>query len=299
MLRVLQAVAENGSVSAAARALGYSQSAVSRQVSSAERQLGHVLFERTTAGMQPTRAGTVLLRHVSAALRELQDAAVALDHGAATNPPLRLGAFPSAAAVFLPSAIQALRVAGIDVITRQASTPALVRAVRAGTLDYAFVSQRPPFRPLDDQTPALGFQPLLDTTLMLAVASNGSLGRAATVSAEQAAAALWVAPPASTQDAHLGVWPGLPGRPRVAHRAADWLTRLQIVAVDGGVTTIPGPEMATLVPGVRAVTITGIPPEVRRIGLLRASDAGYTGREQAEAALHSVFDDSLDPGRAS
>ncbi len=291
MLRVLQAVAENGSVSAAARALGYSQSAVSRQVSSAERQVGRALFERTTAGMRPTRAGTVLLRHVSSALRELDYAAAALADGQDRHPPLRLGAFPSAAAVFLPSAIQALTAAGIDVTTRQASTAALVRAVRASTLDYAFVSQRPPFRPLDDQTPALGFEPLLDITLMLAVAAHSPLARNATVSAEQAAAALWVAPPPSTQDAHLGVWPGLPGRPRVAHRAADWLTRLQIVAAGGGVTTIPGPQLATLVPGVKAVDVTGIPPEVRRIGLLRATGHGYADRERAESALRSVFDD--------
>jgi DNA-binding transcriptional LysR family regulator len=290
MLRIVQAVAENGSVSAAARALGYSQSAVSRQVASAERQVGRALFERTISGMRPTRAGTVLLRHVSSALRELDDAALALASSHAPHPPLRLGAFPSAAAIVIPHVIQALAAAEIKVTTRQAPTPSLVRAVRAGTLDYALVTQRPPFRPLDDQTPSLIFEPLLETTLMLAVAANGPLAQTATISAEQAAAALWVAPPASTQDPHLGVWPGLPGRPRVGHRASDWLTRLLIVAAGGGVTTIPGRAMATLVPGVKAVTIAGFPQEVRRIGLLRATGAGYVDRELAETAMRSAFD---------
>ena len=45
-LRVLREVAQSGSFSAAARALGYTQSAVSRQVAALEAVAGRALFER-------------------------------------------------------------------------------------------------------------------------------------------------------------------------------------------------------------------------------------------------------------
>ena len=52
-LRVLQEVADQGSFSAAARHLGYTQSSVSRQVATAERQLGHRLFDRKAVSVGP------------------------------------------------------------------------------------------------------------------------------------------------------------------------------------------------------------------------------------------------------
>ncbi|MCK6489003.1 MAG: LysR family transcriptional regulator [Planctomycetes bacterium] len=59
-LASLLAIAEHGSVSAAARARGLTQPSISRQVQELERQLGVHLVERTSQGARLTPAGEIL-----------------------------------------------------------------------------------------------------------------------------------------------------------------------------------------------------------------------------------------------
>jgi DNA-binding transcriptional LysR family regulator len=73
-LRVIREVAERGSFTAAAVALGYTQSAISRQVAAAEHEVGVQLFDRVTGGVRLTVAGQVLLRQGVIALDALDEA---------------------------------------------------------------------------------------------------------------------------------------------------------------------------------------------------------------------------------
>ena len=73
-LRVIREVAERGSFTAAAVALGYTQSAISRQVAAAEHEVGVQLFDRMTGGVRLTAAGQVLLRQGVIALDALDEA---------------------------------------------------------------------------------------------------------------------------------------------------------------------------------------------------------------------------------
>ena len=68
------AVAEHGTVSAAAAAAYVSQPAVSRRIAGIERQFGVRLFRRTSAGMHPTPAGE-RLRELALDLRNRMDRA--------------------------------------------------------------------------------------------------------------------------------------------------------------------------------------------------------------------------------
>jgi DNA-binding transcriptional LysR family regulator len=70
-LRVLCAVAERGSFTAAAAELGYTQSAVSRQVAALEREADAALFERHAAGVRLTSNGLTVLRHARVILDEI------------------------------------------------------------------------------------------------------------------------------------------------------------------------------------------------------------------------------------
>lgn len=63
-VRAFLATAEEGSLSAAARALGQTQPTLSRQVSALEEDLGVTLFERAGRAMALTTAGVELLEHV-------------------------------------------------------------------------------------------------------------------------------------------------------------------------------------------------------------------------------------------
>ncbi|MEE9387545.1 MAG: LysR family transcriptional regulator [Paracoccaceae bacterium] len=64
--RAFLATAEEGSLSAAARALGMAQPTLSRQVAALEAEIGVVLFERVGQGLSLTPSGMELLDHVRA-----------------------------------------------------------------------------------------------------------------------------------------------------------------------------------------------------------------------------------------
>src|SRR5579884_3649709 len=67
-LAAFAAVAETRSFARAATALGYTQPAVSQQVASLEKIVGHRLFERSSgrSDVTLTEAGALLLSHVEA-----------------------------------------------------------------------------------------------------------------------------------------------------------------------------------------------------------------------------------------
>ncbi|MGP6089078.1 LysR family transcriptional regulator [Antarctobacter jejuensis] len=64
--RAFLVTAEEGSLSAAARALGMTQPTLGRQVTALEDELGLVLFERVGRGLVLTQAGAQLMSHVRA-----------------------------------------------------------------------------------------------------------------------------------------------------------------------------------------------------------------------------------------
>ncbi|MFD7159434.1 LysR family transcriptional regulator [Kribbella sp. NPDC059898] len=97
-LRLLREVHGRGTVHGAARALGYSPSAISQQLAVLEREAGTPLLERVGRNVRLTAAGEVLVRHAAALLEgveaaEAELAAVAAGRVAGV---VRIGAFQSA-----------------------------------------------------------------------------------------------------------------------------------------------------------------------------------------------------------
>ncbi|HZA90167.1 MAG TPA: LysR family transcriptional regulator, partial [Solirubrobacterales bacterium] len=105
-LRVLAEVARRGSFSAAADALYLSQSAVSQQVATLEREVGMSLLERTNGGPKLTDAGRTLVDHGEAAIARLEEAEqeVAAIAGLEGGE-LRIASFPTASAILLTEAL--------------------------------------------------------------------------------------------------------------------------------------------------------------------------------------------------
>ena len=95
-LNHLVAVARSGSFTAAAQAIGVTQSAVTKGVADLERQLGYSLFHRTARGALLTEKGTDF---VERAARLLDDARELLDGSSAKSDPyagtLRIGVCPA------------------------------------------------------------------------------------------------------------------------------------------------------------------------------------------------------------
>src|SRR5271165_6234703 len=176
-LRVLCEVATLGSFTAAASSLGYTQSAVSRQVAGLERAAGTPLFERAPRGVRLTGAGGTLLRHAIGVLDQLDAAKreLAAEHDLATGR-LRVGAFPTAIAALLPRALAAFRSShpAVTVSLREGTTPSQLRRLAAGTADLAVVGT-PPVEALDHEGVTL--EPLLEDPLLLALARGHPLAR--------------------------------------------------------------------------------------------------------------------------
>jgi len=102
--------AEEGSLSAAARALRVSQPTLSRQVSALEKEIGVALFERGTRGLELTPTGQALVEHV----RDMGEAAgrfslSATGRSAAVEGNVCITATDTVAAYGLPDIIAELR----------------------------------------------------------------------------------------------------------------------------------------------------------------------------------------------
>jgi DNA-binding transcriptional LysR family regulator len=278
-LRVLREVAQTGSFSAAAASLGYTQSAVSRQVAGLEAAAGRRLFERGRHGVALTPAGSRLLTSAVRALDELDSARRELAGEQTDERPVRLGAFPTAVAGLLPQALAALP-PQLNVTVREATTPALTRALRAGTIDLAILARTPPFRPLDAESPAFELTTLSERELAIGVAANHPLARAQAVEVSELEGQVWVASRSDAGDTLLGVWPGLAERPDVRYVVRDWLAKLRIVAAGLAITTIAPIMLDALPDGVRVVAVRGEPQETRRVVLARRPGAlaGSTAR---------------------
>lgn len=108
--RAFLVTAEEGSLSAAARALGMAQPTLGRQVDGLEQELGVILFERVGRGLTLTPSGLELLDHV----RDMGAAAgrvslTALGQSQALEGEISISASETYAAVLLPPVIAKLR----------------------------------------------------------------------------------------------------------------------------------------------------------------------------------------------
>lgn len=135
--------AEEGSLSAAARALGMSQPTLGRQVVSLEEELGIVLFERIGRGLRLTAGGLNLLEHV----RSMGEAAnrVSLSASGQTRTlegKITITASEAISAFLLPPVIERLRRTYPGVELTIVATNA-VRDLRRREADIAIRAVRP------------------------------------------------------------------------------------------------------------------------------------------------------------
>ncbi|ROQ94013.1 LysR substrate binding domain-containing protein [Streptomyces sp. 2132.2] len=175
------------------------------------------------------RRATAVLDEIGAAARELSG----LPEPGGT---VRLGWLPSAGTTLVPYALAALRRSDpqVRVISREGTTPAPARALRADSIDLALLASAPPFRAPDDESPPLALETLTERALCLAVPVAHPLARGEFVDAADLRGQQWNAGSATGADRLMGVWPGLDERPEIAHTARDWLAKLHLVAAGCG-----------------------------------------------------------------
>jgi DNA-binding transcriptional LysR family regulator len=145
-VRIVRAIAEHGSITAAATALGYSQPALSQHLRRAERRLGVPLLLRTGRGVQLTEPGRVVARHSGAVLAALAAAEDELGHLAdRTTGTVRLAGFPSASSTVVPALMAQLRATypGLKLVYTEAEPPEALTMLTEGSIDIALTFSYP------------------------------------------------------------------------------------------------------------------------------------------------------------
>ena len=139
-----RAVAHARSFSRAAERMSLTQPSVSHQIALLETEIGVRLLDRGRGGLRLTEAGAVLLEHADhvAWRLELADTQLASLAGRRREH-IRLGAFPTALASFVPSAVARLRLAHDDLRVRLGEvTPSNLEArLLGGDFDVAISYQ--------------------------------------------------------------------------------------------------------------------------------------------------------------
>ena len=143
-LRLFRAVARDGTLTGAARALNLSQSALSTQVKALEASLGHDLFERRGRGLVLTEAGRIALDHAEAIFRTAEDLTATLQSTGTARRALRIGALATLSRNFQIGLVEPLiGRPDVEVVLRSGSQPDLLRALEALSLDLVLTNLVP------------------------------------------------------------------------------------------------------------------------------------------------------------
>ena len=156
-LRYFIAVADSGSLTAAAAAIPIAQPALTRQMRDLEEEMGVQLLQRLPRGVRLTPAGVTLYESAQRILSETARLERRLAHSQEkVRAPVVLGASPTLARLLLPrlfeSCIDAMD--ELELRAREAFTPALLDWLERGMIDMAVLTNPEPGR-------SLSFQPLL------------------------------------------------------------------------------------------------------------------------------------------
>src|SRR3954447_13955065 len=178
-LLIFRSVARAGSISAAARELGWTQPAVSQHLRALERGAGCALLLRRASGVELTEPGRVLLARADALAVQLHMAEEELaDLTALRRGRVRLAAYPSAAATLVPRAVAGLRARhpDVDVELAEAEPPEALALLSAGDADLGLVFSYDGAPPTEDVA-GLVWRPLGEEPIALVVAADHPAAR--------------------------------------------------------------------------------------------------------------------------
>jgi DNA-binding transcriptional LysR family regulator len=294
LLTVFQEVARLGSFTGAADALGYTQSAVSRQISTLEGELGVPLFDRLPRGVRLTEEGRCLLPHAEALTARLGTALSdlrALRDLAAGR--LRVGAFATADAALVPMTVAGFRAAypRVAISLTEGFSREHVAWLHAGDLDLAIITATAP-------EPGLEMRHLLDDPMYVAVSPDHPMAGRREVRLAELAGEDWIAGSSRPEETLISAALSAGFRPRISYIIGEWIAKQGMVAAGLGVTLIPSLAAGTARPDIVLVPLHRSDSPVRAV--YAATPDGVTGPpaltaftahlDQAVARLRRRFD---------
>lgn len=241
-LRLICAIAEEGSLAGAARRLSYSQPTASQHLAGLELRLGAKLVERGARGARLTEVGQLLADHADELIERVAvmegDVRRRAEHGVST---LRLGTFPSAGSDVAPQAMAHLAAQGLHVQLVEAEVPELLRALERREVHAALLFATGPqqsFPPLD----GVHVERLFDDEHLVVLPVGHPAAGDGPVTLEQLAGERWIAAPSDDDPSHVALVAACRERgfdPAFAHRIDSFAITQGLVAAGLGVSLVP------------------------------------------------------------
>jgi DNA-binding transcriptional LysR family regulator len=255
-VRIIRAIAEEGSITAAAHALGYSQPALSQHLRRAEARIGAPLVLRAGRGVRLSEAGRILARHSGAVLAALDAAEDELsrmvEQAAGT---VRVAAFPSASSTLVPALIArvAAQHPALRVAYTEAEPPESLAMLGEGRVDIAITFSYPG-DPTDPHADLVGTSqvPLFDDPVTVVLPADHPLAHASAVGLAELADAAWIAGCPLCRGHLLAACAAVGVVPRIAHATDNSVAVLGLVAAGVGVALQPRLALEPLELPVRA-----------------------------------------------
>ncbi len=240
----MKAIADEGSFTGAALALGYSQPAISQMVRRLEQRTGTVLVERVGRNVRLTEAGQVLARHAVAVLSALDAAEeeVAAIAGLRAGR-VRLMAFPSSSATLVPRALALVkeRFPDVQVTFTEAEPPESLAALKAGECDLAvaFAYEGTDVGRGEEDMDLFVQHKLLDDEVRLALPHDHPLAQQDVVDLSTLSDDNWIAGCPRCRGHLLQLCSEAGFSPNVGFETEDYVAVLGLVAEGLGVALIP------------------------------------------------------------
>jgi DNA-binding transcriptional LysR family regulator len=232
-LRVIDAVARHGSVTAAARELHYSQPSVTHHLARLEAETGAQLLQRVGRGIRLTPAGRLLADRAAEIVGRIDAAGAELSaHVGLSAGRVRLAGFASAIASLAPPAVAALagRHPGLQVSLIDAHSHDALELLRTGQVEMAIIFR---YDETEAEPPGVRLHHLLDDPLYL-LATRRRRKLAALREAT------WIAGCERCRSHLLALCAEEGFEPRIGYSSDDIVVMQALVAAGLGVTTMPG-----------------------------------------------------------
>lgn len=266
-LRLLRELADRGTMTAVAEAMGLTSSAVSQQLATLAREAGVELLEQVGRRVRLTAQGERLAAHADTVLRQLDLAALELREFAQQPAgELQVAGFSTFAKHYLLPAVARAqrRFPRLRVRLSELESDDALAAVREGRCDLAlsFAYNLVPRAPVA----GLSAQALLEEPVLLALPATWR-DRGGAVDLRRLARQDWIVGSRQSDDGLLAerACAAAGFVPRIAHTIDDYDLMLRMVAAGFGIGFVP--QLALRAPSAAAVTaraVRGAPP-TRRI----------------------------------
>jgi DNA-binding transcriptional LysR family regulator len=241
-LRILRAVADHRTVTAAAAALYLTPSAVSQQLAALEQETGHALLTRSGRGVRLTAAGEILLTHTHEVLAQLERAEAELAaYAGGVAGDITVAAFATGIAEVLAPALRDLAGTrpGLHIHVRDAEGDESLTLVLDGGADLALAVEYRGAPHEDDRR--LSRVPLYAEPFDAVLPAGHPLAQAPTVALAALANADWIGqyPGNPCHDVMLLACELAGFEPRLTHSSDDYRAVVALAGAGAGVALVP------------------------------------------------------------